>query len=54
MDWQVILAIIGLFLWIALMMKGGGMGCCGTRHGGHHKNDQTRERPQRTASSHEH
>lgn len=32
MDWQTILSVAGLVLFIILMMRGGGMGCCGTGH----------------------
>lgn len=32
MDWQTMLSVAGLVLFIILMMRGGGMGCCGTGH----------------------
>ena len=40
MDWQAILSVAGLVLFIILMMRGGGMGCCGMRSHDHRsKND---------------
>ena len=40
MDWQTILSVAGLVLFIILMMRGGGMGCCGMgRHDHRSKGD---------------
>jgi hypothetical protein len=40
MDWQTILSIASIVLLIALMMRGGGMGCCGMgSHGKHHSDN---------------
>jgi hypothetical protein len=42
MDWQTILSVAGLVLFIILMMRGGGMGCCGAGHHDHKpKNEGT-------------
>lgn len=41
MDWQTIFSIAGIVLLIALMMRGGGMGCCGV--GSHGKRHSDRE-----------
>lgn len=35
MEWQTILSVAGLVLFIILMMRGGSMGCCGTGHHDH-------------------
>jgi hypothetical protein len=40
MDWQTLLSVAGLVLFIMLMMRGGDMGCCGT---GHHDNKRKNE-----------
>ena len=29
MDWQGILSIVAIVLFVAFMLRGGGMGCCG-------------------------
>lgn len=40
MDWQTILSLAGLLFFIILMMRGGGMGCCGMGHHDHgHKGE---------------
>ena len=38
MDWQTILSVAGLILFLILMMRGGGMGCCGMGHQDHRHN----------------
>ena len=43
MDWQTIFSIAGIVLLIALMMRGGGMGCCGMgSHGKRHSDRESR------------
>lgn len=44
MDWQTILSIAGIVLFIALMMRGGGMGCCGMGSHGKRHSDNEAER----------
>jgi hypothetical protein len=44
MDWQTIFSITGIVLLIALMMRSGGMGCCGMGSHGKRHSDSEAER----------
>lgn len=48
MDWQTLFSIVGIVLFIALMMRGGGMGCCGIgSHGKRHSDAKTERSSER-------